>query len=71
MISKEVVKFRSWKTWKSHRQGLEKSWNFKDVHVHCMKPVSLRNDVIKGGDSLTTDPEQLLLKDCSLKTILW
>ena len=29
MISKKMVKFRSWKTWRSHGKGHGKSWNFK------------------------------------------
>ena len=29
MISKKMVKFRSWKTWRSHGKDHGKSWNFK------------------------------------------
>ena len=29
VISKKMVKFRSWKTWRSHGKGHGKSWNFK------------------------------------------
>ena len=28
-FQKKMVKFRSWKTWRSHGKGHGKSWNFK------------------------------------------
>ena len=28
-VPKKMVKFRSWKTWKSRGKGRGKSWNFK------------------------------------------
>ena len=43
-ISKEMVKFRSWKTWRSHGKGHGKSWNFKSSKEYepcvCLKLLS-------------------------------